>query len=165
MGTRDNILDAACAIVREQGVGRLTLDEAARVAGLSKGGVLYHFKSKDDLIAAMVQAQIGQCDRMVQQHYDAEAPGPYRWARALVRTAFDPKSPGNDPIGSALLAAVSINPELVTPIRQMYDRWTERLKSDSPDFHRAVLVAMAMDGMYFEKILGLAPPATRPQRP
>ncbi|TAN63226.1 MAG: TetR/AcrR family transcriptional regulator, partial [Magnetospirillum sp.] len=48
MSTSDNIIDAAMAIVRDQGVAKLTLDEAAKKAGISKGGVLYHFKSKDD---------------------------------------------------------------------------------------------------------------------
>ena len=38
--TRDIVLDAADHIVATQGVARLTLEEVAREAGVSKGGLL-----------------------------------------------------------------------------------------------------------------------------
>ncbi len=155
MSAREKILEAAYAIVRDKGVARLTLDEAAKVAGVSKGGVLYHFKSKEDLIAAMVESQVGQCDQVHQQYYAQEPEGPYRWCRTLVRSMFDPNGPAYDPVGGALLAAVTFNPDLVTPIRGVYDEWVGRLKSDSPDFMRAALVSLAMDGLYFQRMMGL----------
>jgi AcrR family transcriptional regulator len=44
--TRSQILDAAEAVVMCQGVRNLTLDAVAAHAGISKGGLLYHFRSK-----------------------------------------------------------------------------------------------------------------------
>jgi AcrR family transcriptional regulator len=155
MGTRETIVDAAMAVVRDQGVAKLTLDEAAREAGISKGGVLYHFKSKDDLIRGMVQRLIDQCDQLNQDYYLREPDGPYRWARTLVRACFDPTGPANDPVGGALLAAVTVNPVLMEPIHAMYAKWMERLASDSPDMARARLVCTAMDGLYFQRLMGL----------
>lgn len=153
--TREKILDAAMAVVREQGVAKLTLDEAAKVAGVSKGGVLYHFKTKDDLIRGMVERLIGQCDNLHQAYYEQEAPGPYRWARTVVRTAFDPNGPASDRVGGALLAAITINPDLVAPLQAKYEEWIARINSDSPDPRLAALVCMAMDGHYFERMMGL----------
>lgn len=155
MGTRENIIDAAMAIVREQGVAKLTLDEAAKVAGVSKGGVLYHYKTKDDLIRGMVGRMIEQCDSLHQSYYAEEPEGPYRWARTVVRTAFDPNGPAGDPILGAILAAIAVNPDLVAPLQAKYEQWIERVRSDSPDYERAVLVCMAMDGFVFERMLGL----------
>lgn len=152
---RDKIIDAAMAIVRQQGVARLTLDEAARNAGLSKGGVLYHFKTKDDLIRGMVERLIGQCDTLHQRYYQEEPEGAYRWARTVVRTAFDPNGPASDPVSGALLAAVTVNPDLVAPIQAKYEQWIERVKGDSPNFEIATLVCMAMDGYLFERLMGL----------
>jgi AcrR family transcriptional regulator len=137
--TRDNIIDAAMAVVRKQGVGKLTLDAAAKVAGLSKGGVLYHFKSKDDLIRGMIQRMIDSCDALHMEYYEREAEGPYRWARTVVRTAFDPRGPAGDPIGGALLAAVTVNPDLLAPIHVKFAEWIERVKSDSPNPSLAAL--------------------------
>ncbi len=155
MSTRERIIDSAMTIVRDQGVTRLTLDAAAKEAGVSKGGVLYHFKSKDDLIRGMVQRLIEQCDQLNREHYEHQPEGPYRWARTLVYACFDPNGPAFDPVGGALLAAVTVNPDLVAPIQSMYDRWMERIKSDSPDLERAGLICTAMDGVYFQRLMGI----------
>lgn len=153
--TRDRIIDAAMSIVRDQGVAKLTLDEAARCAGLSKGGVLYHFKTKDDLIRGVVEHLITRCDSLQQSYYDREPEGPYRWVRAVVQTGFDPNGPASDKLASALLASIAVNPELVTPLQAHYDKWIERIRADSPNPLLAGMICMAMDGHYFEKILGL----------
>ena len=50
--TKTRILSAAEAIVLERGVPALTLDAVAESAGLSKGGLIYHFESKEALIRA-----------------------------------------------------------------------------------------------------------------
>ena len=58
--TRDTILDAAQRIAAERGAGRITLDEVARESGLSKGGLLYHFASKEALLQAMLERLIAR---------------------------------------------------------------------------------------------------------
>jgi AcrR family transcriptional regulator len=155
MSTSDKIIDAAMDIVRHQGVAKLTLDEAAKVAGISKGGVLYHFKSKDDLIRGMVLRLTDQCDQLNHDYYQREPEGPYRWARTLVRSSFDPNGPANDPVGGALLAAITVNPVLMEPIHAMYAKWQDRLASDSPDMARTGLVCCAMDGLFFQRLMGI----------
>lgn len=153
--TRDKIIDAAMAIVRDQGVAKLTLDEAAKAAGLSKGGVLYHFKSKDDLIRGMVERFLSDLDEHELHYYNQEPEGPYRWVRSALKTAFDPNSPACDNVGGALLAAITVNPELMAPVHAKYAEWLERIRSDSPNPRLAGLICMALDGYYFERIMGL----------
>ena len=58
--TKTRILTAAEQVVLERGVPALTLDAVAEAAGLSKGGLIYHFESKEALIRAMI-ARIGAC--------------------------------------------------------------------------------------------------------
>ncbi|MBL8709199.1 MAG: TetR family transcriptional regulator [Rhodospirillaceae bacterium] len=154
MSTRDQIIDAALSVVRTHGVGSLTLDEAARVAGISKGGVLYHFKSKEALIQGMVARLSDKCDQLQQQHYAALPPGPNRWARALVATSFDPAAPTCDPAGCALLAAIATNPSLLEPLEETINAGFRRLTEDSDDPSTALLVALAMDGMWLHRLVG-----------
>ena len=45
--TRDTILSAAANLVLRKGASRMTLEAVAREAGVSKGGLLYHFPSKE----------------------------------------------------------------------------------------------------------------------
>lgn len=153
MSTREQIIDAALSVVRTQGVAALTLDEAARLAGISKGGVLYHFKSKEALIQGMVARLAGQCESLQQAHYDQLAPGPNRWARALVETSFDPAAPTTDPAGCALLAAIATNPSLIQPLEGTIDTAFRRLTADSEDPSMAVLVALAMDGLWLHRLV------------
>src|ERR1700735_851219 len=62
INTRDRILDAAESIVIRDGVARLTLEAAAAQAQLSKGGVLYHFRTRDSLVSSMVQRLVAAFD-------------------------------------------------------------------------------------------------------
>nr|WP_091743042.1 TetR/AcrR family transcriptional regulator [Marininema mesophilum] len=48
------MLTAASDIVRERGVSKLTLEAVANRAGVSKGGMFYHFPSREDLVQAMI---------------------------------------------------------------------------------------------------------------
>lgn len=157
MSTRDNIVDAAMAVVREQGVARLTLDGAAKKAGISKGGILYHFKSKDELITAMVARLIEQCENLQHRHYQALPDGPNRWAKAAILAAFDPCGPSRDPVGGALLAATTVNPDLVRPLNVKVKEWVARIHSDSPNPELALLMTLAMDGLWLHDMVGLRP--------
>ena len=56
--TRAALLDAASRIVQQRGVEHLTLELTAQEAGISKGGLLYHFPSKEALIKGMIQSYL-----------------------------------------------------------------------------------------------------------
>ncbi len=51
--TREEILTAAERVIAQLGVKRLTIEQVAKAAGMSRGGLLYHFASKEALIQGM----------------------------------------------------------------------------------------------------------------
>ena len=51
---RDRVLDAYETLLIEAGPGAATLDAVAAAAKVSKGGLLYHFGSKDALVAGLL---------------------------------------------------------------------------------------------------------------
>jgi AcrR family transcriptional regulator len=55
--TRQRILDAAYILFRRKGFTRVSMDEIAATTTVTKRTVYYHFKSKDSLLAAMLEAQ------------------------------------------------------------------------------------------------------------
>jgi AcrR family transcriptional regulator len=55
----DEILQAAETVAIDEGLASLTIDRVAAVSGKSKGGVLYHFPTKEALIKGMID-RIGQ---------------------------------------------------------------------------------------------------------
>ena len=81
--TRAKLLDAAAAVVRRDGAQALTLDAVAAEAGVSKGGLLYHFKSKRELLDALVERWLDEFQREI----DAADGGFVARLRAAPRTA------------------------------------------------------------------------------
>lgn len=55
--TRKRIVDAATKLFYGEGIGRVSVDAVAAKAGLTKRTLYYHFKSKDDLIAAYLDGR------------------------------------------------------------------------------------------------------------
>jgi AcrR family transcriptional regulator len=57
-GKRDRLVAAACQLLHEQGVETTTLGDIARLADVPPGNVYYYFKTKDEIIEAVVQSHL-----------------------------------------------------------------------------------------------------------
>ncbi len=57
-GKRERLIAAACERVYEQGLEKTTLADIAAAAGVPLGNVYYYFKTKNDLIQAVVEAHL-----------------------------------------------------------------------------------------------------------
>jgi len=55
--TRDRIVSAAARLFYAEGIRRVSVDAVAEKAGLTKRTFYYHFQSKDDLVAAYLEAR------------------------------------------------------------------------------------------------------------
>jgi AcrR family transcriptional regulator len=55
--TREKILDSAYRLFRRKGYSRVSIDEIAAATPITKRSLYYHFKSKDELLACMLQTQ------------------------------------------------------------------------------------------------------------
>jgi AcrR family transcriptional regulator len=149
--TRRRLLDAATAVVRRDGARALTLDAVAAEAGVSKGGLLYHFKSKRDLLDAMLEGWLEEFATEIDAGAGSFAAGYVRasdmssWAAAERATEF------------ALLAAMVEEPGALERVRERYAEWQARI-AEGDDPARATLARLAADGLWLADLLGLAPP-------
>src|SRR5690606_15169274 len=73
---RGALLDAAERVVLRDGANGLTMDAVAREAGVSKGGVLYAFATKDRLIDEMMRRVTAAYDTLVEQFLADAGGGP-----------------------------------------------------------------------------------------
>jgi AcrR family transcriptional regulator len=148
--------------VHEQGVERLTLEQVAREAGVSKGGLLYHFPNKEALIRGMILYYL---ERFFEDYQQAaaqdEAGDPGRWTRAYLYTTYEDyhRIPR---MSSGLLAAMATNPDLLAPMQQAFAEWVGRLETDGVDSTIATIIRLAVDGLWLVELFGLAQPD--PQR-
>jgi AcrR family transcriptional regulator len=72
--TREKLFEAAARIFEQQGIGRASIEAIAAAAGFSRGAFYSNFKSKDELIIAMLEDHVEQTIRrnldLLAQHND-----------------------------------------------------------------------------------------------
>jgi len=156
---RTRILDAAEAIVRRGGVASLTLEAAARAAGVSKGGLLYHFASKEALLAGLLNRLAEFVAADFEAGVAAQAPGPGQVARAMLEWAVGmPQAEMEercDRAAAVFLAAFHHDPALLDPMRRVIGRMRDRVMADGlPPGHGMAIMA-AGDGLFMARIFGL----------
>ncbi|UEM19292.1 TetR/AcrR family transcriptional regulator [Skermanella mucosa] len=152
--TQQRLLEVAGELVGEAGVAALTIEAVAKRAGVSKGGLLHHFPSKQALLAAMVETMAERfartADGIAAQDPDLRG----RSARAYVRTAV---SEPDEELRrwAALSAAFMSDPSLL-------DGWRDRLKgfravdeAECEDPVGALVARLAADGLWFADVCGL----------
>jgi AcrR family transcriptional regulator len=61
--TREKLFEAAARVFEEQGIGGASIEAVAAAAGLTRGAFYSNFKSKDELIIAMVEEHVEQSIR------------------------------------------------------------------------------------------------------
>ena len=153
------MLRAAAALVVERGYSALTLDAVGAASGVSKGGVLYHFPTKEALVAALVEELATGFETDQAAAHDADPAGPGAWTRAyLTASAAPPQDETAQAASVALLAAVGYDPSLLDALRERYREWVQRLDDDGLPGVDAHVVRLAADGLWASDLFGLAPP-------
>lgn len=153
------LLDAAETVVARQGIASLTLDAVASEAGISKGGLLHHFPSKDRLVEAMVMRSADGWRACFTEALERTPEGPGRMARALVDHCLSDAATWTQELrrsSSTCFAALAQNPALIEPMRTVYAELHHRIADDGLPPGVGETVAAAIDGLWLYWVLGLA---------
>jgi AcrR family transcriptional regulator len=158
--SRERILAAAVQVAIRDGVSAMTLDAVAREAGVSKGGLLYHFSSKYQLIAAMLEHQATRLQSAIEARMTADENPRGRWIRALMQSIHGCTDGGAGlpemaRFLIAILAASASNPSLLDPIRHRAKFVRERLLEEGPNGVRQVALWPAIFGLMLWRHLGV----------
>lgn len=148
----ETILDAAGAVLRRGGGRALTIDAVAAQAGLSKGGVLHHYASKDALILALVARKLAELREGIAACEALSQPGPSGLALAMVAHLREAYCEDDD-FSRALLIAAAENPEALAGYRAFVAERLERLADAEPPGAGAMLF-FAILGLVMGRTLG-----------
>ncbi len=157
--TNAAILQAAREIVRKEGIDRLSMDRVAQQAGLSKGAVMYHFPSKRSLQAALLEDYAEHMDEELHRHealFDGTSieklmAGYIEWFRSFARDNH-----GWSAVGVQLLGQQAIDPELIKPVSDWYNRLYAKFDKLPPKQRAKFLTAlMALEGLFFVHKFGV----------
>ena len=133
-------------MIRRDGPQALTLDAVAAEAGVSKGGLLYHFASKRELLDAVVRRWLDE----FQDDIDAAGPG------FLPATCAPPTAPR--PRRRACWRRSSPTPTCWPSCATGTRRGGDRVVTEGGDPVEATVARLAADGLWLADLLGMAPP-------
>jgi AcrR family transcriptional regulator len=154
----DQLLDAGEAVVLREGVGNLTLDAVAAQAKVSKGGLLHHFPSKRDLVAAMVTRLVQEWNGRVDAAIQRTPPGPGRLTRATINACIDDPDAWQEHMrrrSLVLLTAIIADPSLIKPVKGVCKKQDHLLASDGLAEGAAEFISAALDGIWMSWVLGM----------
>jgi len=176
---RRQVLDAAARVAMREGPGAVTIDAVVSESGMSRGGVLYHFPSKDALLQALVDQDIDvvrdrtglDTDRDTGQETDRdtgqETGGAPRSRAERVRAYYDACTAWPPERGHVALAvALANNPALLrtwAQVQRDLDAADAANPADGantaddaghdPEPVTAVVARLALDGLWFSDLI------------
>jgi AcrR family transcriptional regulator len=153
---REALIDAAENIVIEAGARHLTLESVAAKAGVSKGGLLYHFPNKQVLLNAMLDRRVTRLEQRRQERL-ARLPDQERSvvvAHVLSLLEEDEKGAR---LSAALLAAVAHDPQLLVPLREEIKRRVDEFRKEGLSFEMAAMIMLAASGLKFLELFLMSP--------
>lgn len=154
--TRSKILEASAYVIQTNGILSFTLEAVAKQAGVSKGGLLYHFPSKEALVSGMVKHIMQNYIENIENNADQDTSQHGRWTRSFIRGSFEKSNPDKY-MNAGLMAAAVVNKDLLKPVQDAYEQWQTRINNDEIDAIDSTILRLAVDGLWFSEIFDLAP--------
>lgn len=157
MSTRDQILDAFEELIIEQGERAATLSKVAESAGVSKGGLLYHFGSKDALVEGLA-VRFRECmDDEMNRLPELDDP-----VEVFLRESLSIQQPMDRTYVALVgLAQLGEHQTAKDALAEFDERAWDALTQVLGDRSLAHLVLRVSDGLYLRAALGLGEDSER----
>lgn len=149
---RLKILDAAERIVKSSGAAKLTFEELAQESGVTRGGITYHFPTKELLLQALVTRDMEHLSARQAHHMEQLAGEPAAEVLAHLRTSTD-DDPERRRLVGGMLGAVAHDPSLLEPVRSFMHENSPIDPQMSRDDLRMWVLRLAADGLFWMEVL------------
>jgi AcrR family transcriptional regulator len=150
---RDRILDAAEAVILESGGRSFTLDAVAARARISKGGLVYSFATKDDLVHAALEREMARFQEAVRRRVGGGPIGPVELVLAHIEEALEEDDDATQ-MAAFLITALVHAPDMLEPVRRYYRDLLDPLRSKGDDMHEVRHALLAVEGIFLLRGLG-----------
>lgn len=149
---RPQLLDAALDLVAEEGVSALTYDALSARTGVSKGGLLYHFPSKDALLDALTERLIDRYAEARRATTEDLPPSPSRELKGYAIASLHNRSKSDG-------ASARLKMSGVWNRRAGKAYYASRFREMAAGMNRdrAAIVHLAVEGLWYMELAGVSP--------
>ncbi|WP_437201020.1 TetR/AcrR family transcriptional regulator [Planctomicrobium sp. SH664] len=155
LATRQLLLDVAGKCILEKGLAGMTLDSVAREAGVSKGGLLHHFPSKQHLIDALIVDLHQQFLEKWKRSAEADPEEAGRYTRAYLKISAMER----DKHACKLCNIIAVEDRANRTMRDLWRRFLSSLlnpeSSGGADPVMLAIVQLATDGLWLAEMEGV----------
>jgi AcrR family transcriptional regulator len=154
--SRTQILQAAVRVTERHGITALTLEAAAEEAGLTKPGLMYHFRTRDDLLMSIQRYLTETWEELLL----AELGKPLEQSTAQERAAAYARVNAHGPASTAELAFMvesAASSELAQVWNDLMARWVPQPAVPDPAQLDLFLARLAADGLWLFEATRPAP--------
>jgi len=151
---RNQLLDVAARLCAEVGIPNATLDAISQRAGVSKGGLLHHFPTKQALIIALIDKLLADLTLSVEGYIAKDLALAGRFTRAYLHACLETHKAPDVQHWNTLGIMLATETEMRT-------RWVKWLSKQmkqhghSDDTIGCLIVRMAADGVWFSTTVGI----------
>lgn len=146
---REKVLDAYCRLLREDGERAATMEAIAAEAGVSKGGLLYHYPTKEALADALLE-RFGEIAREGLAEMAAAEEGP---ARHFVRTSVDSGTDMDHYFAAVHRLAQAAHEPAVDALESAHAAWLDLIREEIGDVHAAEAIMLIGEGLYYHSTM------------
>jgi AcrR family transcriptional regulator len=145
----DRILDAFQRLLISSGERAATLDAVAAAAGVSKGGLLYHFSSKDALVDGLIE----RLDAFATADDERMRAAPEGTVDYVIRTSVEEGTPFDEALIAVSRLAQGSHEKARTALAAVRARWETAIAADVGDPAVARAIMLVSDGLYYNSAL------------
>ncbi len=152
--TAEQILDAVERLVCIKGTRKLTIDVVAAEAGMSKGGVLYNFRSKHELLLGVIRRVVSEVREKTYTLSDKLAE--QGMASPTLLASFQIYKEYREKTAPKVLFALAVQePELVAEFQGMSNEFGGAISNEVSDPVMGHMCLLLIDGLYYRQALSI----------
>lgn len=152
--TRQQLLDVTADIILEKGLSTVTLDAVAKAAGVSKGGLLHHFPSKQHLIDALLTALYERFLGKIQNNAAADDCETGRRTRAYLRAIVESRTDSAKQLCGILSVEARDNPVMKSQWGECRAMLGDQAAANGADPIMLAIIQLAADGLWLADLDG-----------
>ncbi|MBH5317869.1 TetR family transcriptional regulator [Paenibacillus sp. GSMTC-2017] len=153
---RKHILQSATTFILTVDFQSLTLDAVAKEAGVSKGGLLYHFPNKEELLKGLALHIFEQFIELFDS-YAAKDDDEYgKWCRAYIQASREDLE-HNAALNVGVMSATLLQPVYIQSMSYSYSYMLRKMEEDGIDPSIVSIIRLTIDGMYYSVLYKIEP--------